>query len=78
MTFQCMIDGHQYRIKNLASIELVGFWITVGVGVSNLDCTVDAAGLRICVYEKETGWRTIQSSRDMTLSELLSCQASPP
>lgn len=78
MAFQCMIDGHQYWIKDLASIELIGSWITVRVGVSNLDCTVDAAGLRICEYEKETGRRTIQSSRDTKLTGLLSCQASPP
>ena len=50
-----MIDGDQYRIKDLASIELIGIWITVCVGVSNLDCTVDTAGLRICEYEKEIG-----------------------
>lgn len=78
MAFQCMVDGYQYWIKNLASIELIGTWITVCVGVSNLDCTVDAAGLRICEYGKGTGRRTIQLSRDTILSELLSCQASLP
>ena len=78
MAFQCMIDGHQYWIENLPSIEFIGIWITVCVGVSNLDCTVDAAGLRICEYVKEIGRRTIQLSRDTILSRLLFCQVSPP
>jgi len=73
-----MIDGHQYRIEDLASIELVRIWITVCVGVSNLDGTVDAARLKVCEYKEKTGRRTIQPSQDTTLLRLLSCRASPP
>jgi hypothetical protein len=73
-----MIDGHQYRIEDLASIELIRIWITVCVGVSNLDCTVDAARLKICECKEGTERRTIQPSQGTTLLEPLSCQASPP
>jgi len=54
MAFQCMIDCHQYRIENLASVELIRVRITVCVRVSNLDCTVDTAA--VSGHETRRDW----------------------
>jgi hypothetical protein len=48
-----MVNGHQYRVENLASVKLIRVRVTVCVGVSDLDCTIDAVTFQVSEYERD-------------------------